>query len=399
MSAPGGVVDALDEPDAAIWSDVVGQDAAVAVLRRAVADPAAMTHAWLVTGPPGSGRSVAARAFAAELIADSVRDRQGPDVADAAAARVLRGTHPDATVVATDKTVITVAEVRELVTLAQRAPAESGWRVIVVEDADRIVERSANALLKAIEEPPPRTVWVLCAPSEQDVITTIRSRCRHVALRVPPAQAVADLLVRRHAVSQDRALTAALAAQSHIGLATRLALDESVRERRARALEIATSVRGVGDAVIAAGELVEVATAQATAAATERDAAEKAELLRALGADGEGTLPPSVRAQIRQLEDDQKRRSRRAVVDGLDRAMTDLLSFYRDVLAVQVGADVPLVNTEQAADVRSVAAASSGPEQTLRRMDAIQTARTRLAGNVAPLLAVEAMTVSLRPQG
>lgn len=239
-----------------IWADVVGQEAAVAVLRRAIEDPAAMTHAWLVTGPPGSGRSVAARAFAAELVADSVAETTGdPGAGEDAAARVLRGTHPDVTVVATDKTVITVAEVRELVTLAQRAPAESGWRVVVVEDADRIIERSANALLKAIEEPPPRTVWVLCAPSEQDVITTIRSRCRHVGLRVPPARAVAELLVRRHGVGEDRALTAALAAQSHIGLATRLALDEPARERRARALEIATSVRGVGDAVIAAGSL------------------------------------------------------------------------------------------------------------------------------------------------
>ncbi|WP_454293444.1 DNA polymerase III subunit delta' [Salana multivorans] len=383
-----------------IWADVVGQEAAVAVLRRAIEDPAAMTHAWLVTGPPGSGRSVAARAFAAELVADSVAETTGdPGAGEDAAARVLRGTHPDVTVVATDKTVITVAEVRELVTLAQRAPAESGWRVVVVEDADRIIERSANALLKAIEEPPPRTVWVLCAPSEQDVITTIRSRCRHVGLRVPPARAVAELLVRRHGVGEDRALTAALAAQSHIGLATRLALDEPARERRARALEIATSVRGVGDAVIAAGELVEVATAQATATTTERDATEKAELLRALGADGEKTLPPAVRTQIRQLEEDQKRRARRAVVDGLDRAMTDLLSFYRDVLVLQLGAEVPLVNTEQRADVQAVARASTGPEQTLRRMDAIQTARTRLAGNVAPLLAVEAMTVSLRPQG
>ncbi len=383
-----------------IWADVVGQEAAVAVLRRAIEDPAAMTHAWLVTGPPGSGRSVAARAFAAELVADSVAETTGdPGAGEDAAARVLRGTHPDVTVVATDKTVITVAEVRELVTLAQRAPAESGWRVVVVEDADRIIERSANALLKAIEEPPPRTVWVLCAPSEQDVITTIRSRCRHVGLRVPPARAVAELLVRRHGVGEDRALTAALAAQSHLGLATRLALDEPARERRARALEIATSVRGVGDAVIAAGELVEVATAQATATTTERDATEKAELLRALGADGEKTLPPAVRTQIRQHEEDQKRRARRAVVDGLDRAMTDLLSFYRDVLVLQLGAEVPLVNTEQRADVQAVARASTGPEQTLRRMDAIQTARTRLAGNVAPLLAVEAMTVSLRPQG
>lgn len=380
--------------DGSVWSDVVGQPGVVEVLARAATDPAAMTHAWLLTGPPGSGRSVAARAFAAALIG-------GPDQDAAAVAsrgRVLRGTHPDLTVVATEKTVITVAEVRELVTLAQRSPAESGWRVIVVEDADRIVERSANALLKAIEEPPPRTVWILCAPSEQDVITTIRSRCRQVILRVPPAEAVAELLVRRHGVDHAQALTAARAAQSHIGLATSLALNPQARERRDRVLELAARVRGVGDAVLAAGELVEVATAQASARASERDAVERTELLRALGVDGEGTMPPQVRSQIRQLEEDQKRRAKRAVVDGLDRAMTDLLSFYRDVLVVQLGADVALVNEAQAVDVRAVAQAAA-PEQTLRRLDAITTARTRLAGNVTPLLAVEAMMVALRPQG
>lgn len=387
-----------------VWDDVVGQPGAVAVLRRAVTDPGSMTHAWLVTGPPGSGRSVAARAFAAALVGGEVgapaaglTERE----AEHARARVLRGMHPDVHVVATDKTVITVAEVRDLVTIAQRTPGEAAWRVIVVEDADRIVERSANALLKAIEEPPPRTVWILCAPSEQDVITTIRSRCRHVTLRVPPASDVADLLVRRHGIAHDVALTAAHAAQSHIGLATSLALNPEARARRDRVLEIASHVRGVGDAVIAAGDLVEVATAQATASSAERDAVEKADLMRALGADnaeGGKALPANVRSQIKQLEDDQKRRGKRAVVDGLDRAMTDLLSFYRDVLAVQLGSDVALVNQAQVGDVRAVAAAST-PEQTLRRTEAISTARTRLAGNVAPLLAVEAMTVALRPQG
>ena len=377
-----------------VWTDVVGQDEAVAVLHRAATDPTAMTHAWLITGPPGSGRSVAARAFAAELLGGTGEDDGSADVRR----RVMKGAHPDVSLVATDKTVITVEEVRDLVTLAQRSPGEGPWRIIVIEDADRIAERSSNALLKALEEPPPRTVWVLCAPSEQDVVTTIRSRCRQVTLRVPPAEAVAQLLVRRHGIEPEQALIAARAAQSHIGLATRLALDSETRERRERVLDIASRVRGVGDAVLAAGALVEVATQQATASATQRDATEKAELLRNLGADGEGTLPPSIRSQIKQLEDDQKRRAKRAVVDGLDRAMTDLLSLYRDVLVVQVGSDVDLVNQAQASTVKAVAAAST-VEQTVRRMDAITTARTRIGANVAPLLAVEAMTVALRPQG
>ncbi|ACQ78924.1 AAA ATPase [Beutenbergia cavernae DSM 12333] len=381
-----------------VWDDVVGQDAAVAELRDAARDPASMTHAWLVTGPPGSGRSVAARAFAAALQADDADS--SPEAANARR-RVLAGTHPDVHVAATEKSIITITEARELVTLAQRAPAEGRWRVIVVEDADRMVERTSNVLLKAIEEPPPRTVWLLCAPSPQDVVATIRSRCRQVSLRVPPAHAVADLLVRRHGIGHELALEAAFAAQSHIGLATRLALNAEARERRSRVLELAASIRGVGDAVLAAGELVEVASAQAKASTEDRDAAERAELLHAMGADdGASTarsLPPALRSQLRQLEDDQKRRAKRAVHDVLDRAMTDLLSLYRDVLVVQLGADVELVNGGHAERVRALANASTA-EQSVRRMDAIAQARTRLGANVAPLLATEAMAVALRPQ-
>jgi DNA polymerase-3 subunit delta' len=230
------------------------------------------------------------------------------------------------------------------------------------------------------------------------VLPTIRSRCRAVVLRVPPPQAVADLLVRRDGADPAVALSAARAAQSHVGLAKRLARDAGARERRTAVLSIARRIRGVGDAVLAAGELVDVAKAEAVSATQERDAAEKAELLRALGvADGE-TLPPRLRSQLKQLEDDQKRRATRHQRDVLDRAMVDLLSLYRDVLVVQLGAEVDLVNAELADTVRSLAADST-PEQTVRRMDAIGVARTRLDGNVAPLLALEAMAIALRPQG
>jgi DNA polymerase-3 subunit delta' len=376
-----------------VWDDVVGQESAVAALQGAVANPAAMTHAWLVTGPPGSGRSVAARAFAAAL-----QCPQGGCGVCQACTTTLAGTHPDVTLLATEKVVITIDEVRDLILTASRSPSGGRWRVIIIEDADRMAERTTNVLLKTIEEPPPQTVWVLCAPSVQDVLPTIRSRCRGVVLRVPPPQAVADLLVRRDGADPAVALSAARAAQSHVGLAKRLARDAGARERRTAVLSIARRIRGVGDAVLAAGELVEVAKAEAVSATQERDAAEKAELLRALGvADGE-TLPPRLRSQLKQLEDDQKRRATRHQRDVLDRAMVDLLSLYRDVLVVQLGAEVDLVNAELADTVRSLAADST-PEQTVRRMDSIGVARTRLDGNVAPLLALEAMAIALRPQG
>lgn len=309
----------------------------------------------------------------------------------------LAGGHPDVTVVATDRVTITIDEVRHLVGLAQRRPASGKWRVIIIEDADRMPERTSNLLLKAIEEPPPRTVWVLCAPSPDDVVVTIRSRCRGISLRVPPVEAVADLLVRQDGVSPEIATEAARAAQSHIGLARRLARDPQVRQRRAEVLKLASGVRGVGDAVLVAADLVEVAATEAAAITTDRDAAEKAELMRALGAHEGDKLPPALRSQVRQLEEDQKRRATRAQRDVLDRAMVDLLSLYRDALLLQLGAKVDLINSGQQHLVHQVAE-QSAPQLNVRRMAAIATARQRLAGNVAPLLAIEAMLVELRPQ-
>jgi DNA polymerase-3 subunit delta' len=379
-----------------VWDDLVGQEAAVGVLQGAVADPSAMTHAWLLTGPPGSGRSNAARAFAAALLCPRGGCGECHECTTA-----LAGTHADVEVVATEATILRRQDVEPLVQLAQRSPSGGRWRVIVIEDADRLNETSGNVLLKAIEEPPPRTVWVLCAPSPQDVLVTIRSRSRSVVLRVPPVDAVARLLVERDGVEPGLAD----ASQSHIGLARRLARDPDARARRREVLDLARRIRGVPDAVLAAGDLVEVAQAEAKAATEERDADEKSRLYRALGAEEGKPLPPALRSQLKTLEEEQKRRATRAQRDVLDRAMTDLLSLYRDVLLVQLGAagldggaGIDLVNVELADAVRTLAADST-PEQTLRRMDAIGTARERLAANVAPLLAVEAMAVALRPQG
>ena len=268
--------------------------------------------------------------------------------------------------------------------------------MIVVEDADRLNDTSGNLLLKAVEEPPPRTVWLLCAPSPDDVLVTIRSRCRHVGLRVPPVRDVAELLVRRHGVDPAVAAFAARAAGSHVGVARRLALDEGARIRRRDVLKLPGALTSVGTAVLAAAELVAVAAEEAKDATAERDAAERAALLHSLGAEGAATLPPAVRAQVKQLEENQKRRATRAQRDVLDRSLVDLLSLYRDVLVVQLGADVDLVNAELADEVRAPGARVA-PDVTVRRMDAIGTARERIAANVAPLLASEALMVELRP--
>ena len=374
-----------------IWDEVVGQGDALDPLIAATRSDAAMTQAWLVTGPPGSGRSIAARAFAAALQCPN----GGCGVCHACRT-AFAGGHPDVRIISTEKVTISVEEVRQLVTLAQTAPSDGRWRVIIVEDADRMSERTSNVLLKAVEEPPPRMVWVLCAPSLHDVATTIRSRCRVVTLRIPDPEVVARLLVERDGVEPGLAMECALAAQSHIGVARRLASDPAARDRRQKVLALATEIRGVGDAIVAATDLAAVADDDAKAATEERDAAEVAELYVALGVGSGERLPPALRAQVRQLEEEQKRRATRAKRDVLDRALLDLLSLFRDVAVTQTGASVALINERQRAQVVDLAARSS-LKDTLTRMDAIGVARERLAGNVQPLLALEAMTLGLRP--
>jgi DNA polymerase III, gamma/tau subunit len=393
-----------------VFDDLVGQAAVRAQLERAAiaardlaerttdgeADrDSAMSQAWLITGPPGSGRSLAARAFAAALQCTG----PAPGCGRCRACRtVMEGKHPDVEHVATEGVVITVDQTRDLVGRSFVSPGSGAWRVVIVEDADRMAERTTNVLLKAIEEPPPFTVWMLCTPSPEDVMTTIRSRCRGVALTVPPASDVAALLVRRDGVAPEEALRAARAAQSHVGRARALATDSAVRRERDLLIGEALAIRGTADAVLAAHRVHAQAVAAAKKATGDRFEREEAELKRTLGIGEGARIPPAARAQLRELAENQKRRTTRAQRDELDRAMIDLLSFYRDVLTVQLGAGVDLVNQDFDEGIRAVAA-ESDPGQSVRRMDAIAQARTRLGGNVAPLLVLEAMMVALRPQG
>ncbi|WP_422935518.1 DNA polymerase III subunit delta' [Sinomonas sp. P47F7] len=377
-----------------VWDQLVGQAPVAEQLRRAAAGEG-LTHAWLFTGPPGSGRSTAAKAFAAALNCE-VEDvmARGCGVCPGCRA-VLAESHSDVTFVRTEKVTITIDEARGLVAKSGDRPSTGRWRIVVVEDADRMAERTTNVLLKAIEEPTPRTIWMLCAPSPADVLVTIRSRCRPVGLRLPPVSDVAALLVERDGADPDLAVQAARAAQSHIGIARRLVHDPAARERRAATVRLPLTLTTVSQAVNLAEQLVKIASDEASSSNEERDAQERSRLLETLGVTGDEKLPPTLRSQVRQLEEDQKRRAKRSVTDSLDRTLTDLLSFYRDVLMLQLGSDVDPVNTEIAADVRDFAAKSSAAV-TLARMDAVNTTRQRITTtNVAPLLAVEAMAVSL----
>jgi len=374
-----------------VWGDLIGQEKAVAVLRAAVAGGRhAMTHAWLIVGPPGSGRSNAARAFAAALQCPSGGCGECQSCRTA-----LAGSHPDVTLVRTEQLSIGVDEVRELARRSAMSPALGRYQVIVVEDADRITERGADALLKSLEEPAPKTVWLLCAPTPDDVIVTIRSRTRLVELSTPSPDAVAALLMRRDQVPEAIAAYAARIAQGHIGRARVLARDENARRRRKEILDLPPKLVTLGACLTAAANLVEAASEEATAATVDVDARERAALSEALGFGGKGVKTRSPGAAFKDLEDQQKARAKRFQRDALDRVLTELTGYYRDVLSVQIHSNAALINAELAGGIAKMAAAGS-PEATLGRLDAILECRTALETNVAPLLALEALMIRLR---
>lgn len=373
-----------------VWAELIGQERVVATLRRAVeGERHAMTHAWLFTGPPGSGRSNAARAFAAAL-----QCADGGCGACQACVTSLSGAHPDVTVVRTERLSIGVDEVRELVRRAAMAPTLGRYQVLIVEDADRVTERGADALLKAIEEPAARTVWLLCAPTADDVIVTIRSRCRRVDLRTPSEAAVAELLQRRDGVEPELAAFAARAAQGHVGRARALARNEAARQTRTDILRLPQQLGSLGQCLEAAAQVVKSTGDEAAGVTAELDAREQAELSEALGMGTKGARPRSAQAALGALADEQKLRAKRLQRDALDRVLTELTSYYRDVLVVQTEAGSPVINAEFIEPIRDLAAHST-PAQTLRRLDALLACRTALETNVAPLLAMEALMLGL----
>jgi DNA polymerase-3 subunit delta' len=378
-----------------VFDNLIDQEHVISILREAVSAASdssnqsqEMTHAWLFTGPPGSGRSNAALAFAAALVCKTGGCNDCTDCKTA-----LTGSHADVELIKTEGLSIKIDEVRELITRASWSPAVGNYRVVVIEDADRLTESAANALLKAIEEPGLRTVWLLCAPSSTDVLPTIRSRTRNLVLRTPSIAAVAELL-EKEKFSPSMADFAARASQGHIGRARHLAKSEEARTRRQAILKISLMITDIASAFKAAQVLVEAAKAEAEEEAERRDDAEISALKEAWGQQGSKLTQGGSKA-VKELEKEQKSRTTRMVRDYLDRALLDIATLYRDILLIQSNSLDSIINTDLISEITKIAEATT-PEATLAKLEAIMSARTNLSHNAAPLLTIEALMVLLK---
>jgi len=379
-----------------VFGSLIDQTEVISILKDAVEasrmvdnKTQSMTNTWLFTGPPGSGRSNAAIAFAAALVCKDGGCSKCNDCMS-----TIIGTHADVELIKTAGLSIKIDEVRELISRASWAPSMANYRVVVMEDADRLTESAANALLKVIEEPGLRTIWLLCAPTLTDVLPTIRSRCRHLSLRTPSTKAIAKLLIERDGVESSTADFVARASGGHIGRARRLATDSTAKENRSNIMKLPFMIKDVSSAFKAAQFLVDAAKADALVDAEKKDEDEISKLKEAWGATGSKLVAGGAKV-VKELEKEQKSRSTRMVRDYLDRALLDLSTLYRDVLLVQSNSVDSLINQDLISQINQLAQATK-PEQTIRKIEAILKTRRNLAQNAAPLLLIEALMCELR---
>lgn len=379
-----------------VWDSLVGQQPVIDMLSRiAQGDPGQITQSWLICGPPGSGRSNMARAFAAALESP---DHGMNDEPTCVTQQVLAGTHPDVTVLATNKVTIGIDQVREIITASEQMPATAPWRIIIIEDVDRMLERTTNVLLKEIEEPAEHCIWLLCAPSAQDVLPTIRSRTRIVNLAVPSTQAVAGFLTSTTNVEPKVAQRAARLAEGHIGIAKLYATDERVMSDRDELVVGVLNLARASDAVLLAGNLIDNAKAQAEADANRITAGQEAEFRRINGLAPSDRIPPKLRGAFNQIakKDDVKRLVTRRTRDVLDRALNSIASIYRDVAVLQNNAEdsVGLINLENRSSITELSVRLNRAG-AVTRLDEVAHARKRLAGNGNPLLVFESLFCAL----
>lgn len=377
-----------------VFSSLIGQDHIVEKLNHAVQvaksgeSSQAMTHSWLFVGPPGSGRSNAAIAFAGSLVCKESGCGRCVDCT-----AVLSSTHVDVERFNPTGLSIKADEVRELISRSSWSPSVGGWRIVIIEDADRLTEAAANALLKTIEEPESHTVWLLCAPTLSDVPVTIRSRCRHVQLRTPSTKSVEEFLLNSTKVDAETAAFSARVSQGHIGRARFIATNHDAQKHRKEVLALPLTLKDIDSCFKVAQKLLDIAEEQAENENAERDALELKELQDAYQGTGRGLISGGAKA-IKDLEKEQKSSTTRSIRDNIDASLLDIATFYRDVLVLQ-SQSAEILNIDLVEEITNYSRTTS-TRRTLDQIDLVLTARTNLSRNAAPLATLEALFCALK---
>lgn len=385
-----------------MWKELIGQSHAIKTLQQAAQDSlqtangkisASFSQSWLITGPPGSGRSTAAKLFAAAL------QCKNSGCGECSICKsVLSNSHPDVKMILPSGITYGVDEVKALMQSSALIPAMGQWSIFILEDADRLTTVAANALLKSIEEPARNTMWILCAPSSQDVISTIRSRCRMVNLRMPPFDEIAELLKTRDGVDAAMAKFSAAASMGHVGRAKLLATNEELREARRQILQLPFELKDLPSCFKAAAQLFETTTIEAERETESLDHAEQEQLLENYGVGATGLSKTKMQrmsaSAMKELTREQKLRNKRIARDRLDLALVEIAAFYRDVLVVQAGAQLELFHEQYRGSIEQMATEST-ISATIKRLEAVEEARSLLPSEASPLLVVEALMIQL----
>lgn len=365
-------------------------------------DPRAMSHSWLFTGPPGSGRSYAALDLAAALMCTGVDEGKplGCGECDACQQVLEQHSHTDLVFIQPQELSISVDSVREIITRAATQPTVAAWRVVVIDKADRLTDGAANALLKTVEEPPERTVIVMCSPSAdpEDFSQTLRSRCRHLYIPAPSVGAIVKELVDAGAAEGDARL-AAITSQRNIGRARRLVNDPAAQKRRTMSINLAEDVFHGSVAFQSVTALINAVTKESKEAHADADEQEIAKLEQAFGAGGRGKgtqkVQRDVNSAVRELKDLQKKRATRRQRDLLDIALIDLAGIYRDALITASGADVQLTHPDFQ-KLSEELAHRVGEPGLVDCQTAIARCREQLDQNASPQVAFDGMVGRLR---
>lgn len=381
-----------------VWDSVVGQGQVVQRLQKvACADASKIAQSWLICGAAGFGSVQVARAFAAALESPDHGECENGELSKTAK-EVLSGSHPDVHMLTTEGVTLSVDAVREVIGISEQMPSTAPWRIIIIEDVGRMLERSTNVLLKEIEEPSEHTIWLLCAASTQDVLPTIRSRTQVVQLAMPDEQSVVEYLMKKTSADSKLAHRAARLSQGNITTALLYASDEHAVSRRDELIAGLLRLHDASDAILLTSMLIEDAKSQAENEIQRNVDAQQKEFRGINGLRDEDRVPPKLRAAYNAIgkKDEVKRKITRVSRDVLMRSLDAIASVYRDVLVVIHGAQdsSPLINQEYQANIVALSQRFTAT-QVLNDVDSIAAARRRLAGNGNTTLVFEALFCSL----